>query len=211
MSRAIRRLLSDEMVAYLVSLATRTSCGVSDRLIDRAVRWAEVPRVEPGQTGLLLSALVLPRFEPSGDAASAIQTDIDGSTNHSATWGVCHPEGDVRWRFDGELLDVPRDFARICRAARRISLDVATGFGGSNFAAWSILSVLEECSLSGVPIEVRIGFAASAHATLACLCPGRRLIRRDGEIVLHQRVGLVVGDVGSLAASGRDSPSATMN
>ena len=72
-------------------------------------------------TWLALSAPVLPRFEPSGDAASAIQTDIDGSTNHSATRGVCHPEGDVRWRFDGEFTRRAPAICAICRAARRIS------------------------------------------------------------------------------------------
>jgi ATP-dependent protease ClpP protease subunit len=132
-------------------------------------------RIEPRQF-----ALTNPLCNPVGDALSTCELSRD--------WSL------LKVTLGGEIIDLPRGFFEALKVARAVEIVVDSPGGDATVAA-KMLALLEE---AGVPVTVRIHLAASAAAFLACLCPGRRSIACDGQIMLHAPAHVLHGDAARL-------------
>lgn len=98
------------------------------------------------------------------------------------------PAGDgVVLGFDGVLLDIP-DPVRLAVGldVGAIHVDVYSGDGGSAFAAAELVGLLTARALAGVRVTAHVrGQAASAHAELIALVPGKRSMAASARLMLH--------------------------
>lgn len=113
--------------------------------------------------------------------------------------GLVDDAGGRRWKFrlSGELL-APLDLAAIPPDIRRVELDFSDAQGGDVLAATRTLQDLTERGFE-VSSVVR-GMAASAHALLAILHCGRRIIAPDGRLLMHSTRRVVFGSPSELRA-----------
>lgn len=121
-----------------------------------------------------------------------------GNIGQSTT--VCGDLRLVRWRFTGELLDLPSDFEQITRSATLIRLEVDDGLGGDFGASMRVIELLTELRTKVQGVLAR-GKVCSAHAALFTACPGRRYVARNASLNLHSVITAVMADPAALRAA----------
>lgn len=111
-------------------------------------------------------------------------------TGACMSYSRTEPAGILKISFhEGELLRLPADYVKRIESARELRLQIECCLGGDCNAAIRILD------LAGPKFAVvRVNaYAASAAGFLVASCPGRRVMSRDAELMLHPPVMSVHG------------------
>lgn len=177
MTASALRSMSAAVGLQLVALAAKCpDSRLCAAAMARARTWLErAQTITPENAYAMLRGYEI--REVSFDAQQAEAERALADAGQSRT--VCNETFLVR--LDGELLGTPPQFEDLVATSKFVHFHIQNCLGGSWSAADKMLT-----AASVKPCSVHVAErACSAAGLLATLCPGRRTMRRDAELMLH--------------------------
>jgi ATP-dependent protease ClpP protease subunit len=172
-------------------------------LADRAtilLRLAELSRTDPTAARTELAANAKEQAAERPEAKAIAEAEAIASREFAeltAVWRIMQPEFMetaelVEWKICFELMATPARIVEMIEAGKKVQLEIKDSSGGDGRAVAKFLELVTRHNAYG---DARVhGFACSATALLFVCWPGRRIICKDGRLMLHGPSGFVLGD-----------------